>query len=327
MASKGRLWLACASLVSAQSWTPQQSGTTADLRGVSAVSSKVVWAGGTKGTFLESTDNGSTWRAASVPGAADLDFRGVQGIDAKTAFLLSSGPGEKSRIYKTVDAGTNWRALQINPDPKGFWDAIAMWDPMHGIVLGDPINGRFTIYTTSDGVTWQPQKGPPASSNEGAFAASNSCLIVHGAHEAWFGTGGQSGARVFHSEDGGKTWSAAKTPIRHDSENAGIFSLAFSDSLHGIAVGGDYKDAQTARDTLTLTDDGGKTWRAASAPFGYRSAAAYIPSARKWVVTGPDGSDWSADRLTWTQFSGGYNAISLPWAVGPAGAIGLIDIP
>jgi photosystem II stability/assembly factor-like uncharacterized protein len=287
----------------------------------------VVWAGGTKGTFLESTDSGTSWKAASVPGAADLDFRGVQGIDAKTVFLLSSGPGEKSRIYKTADAGANWKALQINPDPKGFWDAIAMWDPLHGIVLGDPINGRFTIYTTSDGVTWQPQKGPPANANEGAFAASNSCLVVRGAHEAWFGTGGQGGARVVHSEDGGKTWSAAKTPIRHDSENAGIFSLVFSDSLHGIAVGGDYQDAQTARDTLALTDDGGKTWRAVSTPFGYRSAAAYISGARKWVVTGPDGSDWSADRVTWTRFRGGYNAISLPWAVGPAGAIGLIDIP
>jgi photosystem II stability/assembly factor-like uncharacterized protein len=314
-------------LVSAQSWTSQESGTTADLRGVSAVNGKVVWASGTKGTFLRSTDSGATWNFAGLPGAGDLDFRGVQGIDNKTAFLLSSGPGEKSRIYKTADAGASWRPLQINPDPKGFWDAIAMWDPMHGIVLGDPVNGRFVIYLTSDGVTWQPQKGPPANSNEGAFAASNSCLVVRGGHEAWFATGGQGGGRVIHSEDGGKTWSAAKTPVRHDSESAGIFSLAFSDSLHGIAVGGDYKDTQATRDTSAVTDDGGKTWRTIPAPFGYRSAAAYIASVRKWVVTGPDGSNWSSDRIAWMPFSGGYNALSFPWAVGPAGAIGLLDIP
>ena len=327
MSSKTPWLLALAGSICAQNWTPQQSGTTAHLRGISAVNAKVAWAGGEKGTFLRSTDGGAAWKAGTVPGAADLDFRGVQGIDDQTAFLLSSGPGEKSRIYKTADAGSNWRALQINPDPKGFWDAIALWDPMHGIVLGDPVNGRFTVYLTSDGVTWQQHKGPPANSNEGAFAASNSCLVVRGAREAWFGTGGLGGARVFHSEDGGKTWSVAKTPIRHDSENAGIFSLAFSDSLHGIAVGGDYQDAKAIRDALALTDDGGKTWRTVPAPFGYRSAAAYAPSVRKWVVTGPEGSNWSADRVVWTAFPGSYNALSLPWAVGPSGATGLLAIP
>jgi photosystem II stability/assembly factor-like uncharacterized protein len=318
---------AATTAICAQTWTSRDSGTVADLRGVSAASAKSVWASGSKATYLRSTDSGTTWKAAMVPGAADLDFRGVQAIDDKTAFLLSSGPGEKSRIYKTADAGANWRALQVNPDPKGFWDAIAMWDPTHGIVLGDPVNGRFVIYVTSDGVTWQPQKGPPANAQEGAFAASNSCLIVRGAHEAWFGTGGQGGARVFHSEDGGKTWSVARTPIRHDSANAGIFSLAFSDSLHGVVVGGDYMDAQSPRETLALTDDGGKTWKAVTAPFGYRSAAVYIPSVRKWVVTGPDGSNWSTDRVAWSAFNGGYNAMGVPVAVGRAGAIGLLDIP
>src|SRR6202007_3264082 len=110
----------------------------------------------------------------------DVDFRGLWAFDAKTAILLSSGLGERSRIYKTVDGGENWQALRINPDPKGFWDALAMWDSMHGIVLGDPVNGRFTIYTHSAGVTWEPIKGPAAGSGEGAFAASNSCLFVRG---------------------------------------------------------------------------------------------------------------------------------------------------
>ena len=314
-------------LLSAQTWMPQQSGTNADLRGVSAVNSKIVWASGTKGTFLRSADGGATWKAATMPGAADLDFRGIWAVDDKTAFLLSSGPGEKSRIYKTADSGASWRPLQINADPKGFWDAIAMWDPDHGIVLGDPVNGRFTIMTTSDGVTWQAQKGPAATAQEGAFAASNSSLVVRGSREAWFGTGGTGGGRVFHSEDGGKTWTVAKAPVRHDSASAGIFSLAFSDSMHGIAAGGDYMDSQSATDTLAITDDGGKTWKPVAAPFGYRSAAAYIPGVKKWVVTGPSGSNWSADRLTWTAFAGAYNAIGFPWAVGAAGAIALLDVP
>jgi photosystem II stability/assembly factor-like uncharacterized protein len=314
-----------AGLASAQAWAPQESGTTASLRGISAVSGTVAWASGSKGTWLRTTDGGATWNSATVPGAADLDVRGVRAIDAKTAFLMSSGPGEKSRIYKTADAGASWQVLQINPDPKGFWNAIAMWDPIHGIVLGDPVNGRFTIYVTSDGVNWQPQKGPPASADESVFAASNSSLFLRGLHEAWFGTGGRGGARLFHTEDGGKTWSAAKAPVRNDSASAGIFSVAFSET-RGVAVGGDYMKATEGAGSAATTADGGRTWAAATVG-GYRSAVAYLAARKMWIVTGPSGSDASLDGgKTWRTFdAGSYNALSFTadagWAVGPRGAI------
>ncbi|HYK58383.1 MAG TPA: hypothetical protein VEV85_03040 [Bryobacteraceae bacterium] len=321
--------LSATAAASAQAWVPQQSGTTANLRGVSAVNAAVAWASGAKGTFLRTADSGATWKTATIPGAADLDFRGVWAIDAKTAFLLSSGPGEKSRIYKTADAGANWQALRVNPDPKGFWDAIAMWDPMHGIVVGDPVKGRFTIYLTSDGVNWQPQKGPPANAEEGVFAASNSSLFVRGLHEAWFGTGGPGGARVLHTEDGGKTWNAAKTPVRNDSASAGIFSVAFSE-MHGVAVGGDYMKAAEAGRSGAISGDGGKTW--SSAPVGgYRSAVAFLTPKKMWIATGLSGSDVSMDGKTWKTFdSGAYNALSFTmdagWAVGPNGAIAKLKI-
>src|SRR5947209_18172574 len=100
----------------AQSWVPQQSGTAASLRGVSAVSPTVVWASGSKGTYLRTIDGGATWRAATVPGAADMDFRAVRAVDERTAFLLSAGEGAKSRIYKTTDGGERWAPLYTNPD-------------------------------------------------------------------------------------------------------------------------------------------------------------------------------------------------------------------
>ena len=131
------------------------------------------------------------WKAAKVPGASDLDFRAVRAFDENTAFLLSIGAGEKSRVYKTADGGASWNLLYTNPDPKGFFDAIAFWDASHGIILGDPVDGRFVVLTTSDGgATWTQQKTPPAQPQEGAFAASNSCLMVRGTREAWFGSGG-----------------------------------------------------------------------------------------------------------------------------------------
>jgi photosystem II stability/assembly factor-like uncharacterized protein len=302
----------------AQSWVPQQSGTTVALRGISAPSPTVAWASGAKGTVLKTTDAGATWHAVNVPGAADLDFRGVRAFDDRLAFVLSSGKGPLSRIYKTSDGGANWHLLQINPDPKGFWDAISMWDPQHGILVGDPINGHFDIWTTFDGDNWHGDKGPSATAHEGAFAASNSALFVRGAHEAWFASGGTGDSRVFHTDDGGKSWTAAKTPIHNDSDNAGIFSISFSNARRGIAVGGDF--TKPTAGAIAATDDAGKTWSAGSLP-GYRSAVVYIPDSKLWIATGPSGTDTSPDGKTWTSVGPGFNAIGMPWAVGPDGAI------
>jgi photosystem II stability/assembly factor-like uncharacterized protein len=316
--------------IKAQVWTPQTSNTTAALRGVSAVSSQVVWASGTKGTYLLTTDGGTTWKAATVPGAADLDFRALHAFDDKTAVLLSIGNGDKSRIYKTKDGGQKWDVMYTNPDPKGFFDALAFWDATHVILLGDPVDGHFVVMTTDDaGETWKREKTPQAEPNEGAFAASNSCLVLVGAHEVWFGTGGPKGARVFHSSEGGKKWTVAPTPIRNDSASTGIFSLAFLNPLFGIAVGGDYSKPDDATHNIAITTDGGKKWTAPeSGPAGFRSAIAYLPDRKMWIATGTSGSDVSTDKgKTWKQFDkGNYNAMSFllsyaGWAVGPKGAI------
>ena len=330
------LYASLTAIAAAQSWVPQVSGTASSLRAVSAVSPTVVWASGSGGTFLRTTDGGEHWRAGKLPGAADLDFRAIRGIDDGTAYLLSIGTGEKSRVYKTTNGGESWNLLYTNPDPKGFFDAIAFWDATHGILLGDPVDGRFVVFTTDDGGTaWKRQKTPSAVANEGAFAASNSCMNVRGTREVWFGTGGPGGARVFHSTDGGQTWSVAKTPVRNDGSSAGIFSLAFIDGAHGVAVGGDYDKPTQITGTFAITSDGGKTWSGVGSgipPGGFRSAVTYLSDRKMWIATGASGSDFSMEGKLWKQFdTGNYNAISFitsqaGWAVGPKGAIARFKI-
>lgn len=319
----------------AQTWRMQSSGVTASLRGVSAVSPRVVWASGSGGTWLRTVDGGGTWQAAVVPGAGDLDFRGIRALDDRTAFLLSSGPGAKSRIYKTADAGAHWSLLYTNSDASGFWDALAFWDARHGVVLGDPVDGQFVVLVTADGgQTWQRRKLPAALAKEGAFAASNSCLMVRGRREMWFGTGGPSGARVFHSADGGRNWDVSATPVRGDGPGAGIFSLGFADARQGIAVGGDYGKPMDISGNIAITADGGRTWMQPPGvhPNGYRSAVAYLSRRRIWIAVGTSGSDISSDGgSSWIIFdNAAYNAISsaagvageAAWAVGPSGRIG-----
>jgi len=311
----------------------QTSGTTASLRGVSAVNDRIVWASGTEGTWLRTLDGGGSWESGHVPGAEALDFRGVRGFDDRTALLMSSGSGDKSRIYKTTDGGSHWTLLFTNPDAQGFFDGIAFWNRERGLVMGDPVDGHSVVLTTADGGEhWTRRQTPAALPKEGAFAASNSCLVVRGDREAWFATGGVGAARVLHSRNGGMSWTVASTPLRNDTASSGIFSLAFSDRRHGIAVGGDYTHDRESRGNIALTVDGGAHWPApgegGARPGGFRSAIVYVAPRQAWLTTGTSGSDISLNGgKSWMPFDdGAWNAIAAfsgeAWAVGPKGRIG-----
>ncbi len=322
-------------------WQPQQSGTTADFRGLSAVSDKVVWASGTKGTFVRTTDGGKTWEAGKVPDADNLDFRDVDAFDANTAYLLSIGNGDTSRIYKTTDGGKSWTLQFKNTDKQAFFDAMAFWDVNHGIAMSDPVNGKFVLLTTDDGGnTWKPispDKIPAAIQGEGGFAASGTCIAVQGKSNAWFASGGGSKARVYRSTDRGQTWAVADTPMIAGSAAAGIFSIAFQDAKRGIIVGGDYQKPNAGDKTVAITNDGGKTWALAANAPGYRSGVAYAKGKRGTIIiaVGTSGSDMTTTNgATWVSLDKeNYNSVSTTkngidiWAVGPKGRLAKFTKP
>src|SRR5689334_1879192 len=307
----------------------QNSGTDVQLRGISAVSDKIAWASGASGTVLRTVDGGATWQRVEVVGASALDFRDIQAFDQNTAFVLSIGPGEQSRIYKTSDGGKIWQLQFTNKDPKAFYDCFAFWDSTHGIALSDSVDGKFPLISTSDGATWNPvavKKMPAALPSEGAFAASGTCIATFGKNDVWFGTGGPA-ARVFHSADRGQTWTVAETPIIHVAASQGIFSLGFWSAKDGVAVGGDYKVPTKGEQTAALTHDGRRTWTLAKQPpQGYCSAVAIGP-APMLAAVGTSGMNMSFDYgSTWQHGSAeNLNALAVTgkvgWAVGPAGKI------
>jgi photosystem II stability/assembly factor-like uncharacterized protein len=322
----------------AATWQLQTSGTSERLRAVSAVSEKVAWASGNKGAVLRTDDGGNHWVVLPVPGAEGLDFRDIEATSDRTAYILSIGSGDKSRIYKTTDAGKTWGLQFANADPKAFYDAIAFWDERNGIAVGDPVDGRFAILRTSDGGrTWglTPEADRPrALPGDGMFAASGTCLVVQGRTNAWIGTGGAAQARVLRTTDRGATWSEAATPIVAGTSSAGIFSIAFSDALHGIVVGGDYRKEREPSDNVALTSDGGRTWAAGGGVTlrGFRSGAVFVPGSRgrTIIAVGPAGSDRSLDGgRTWSPLGEvGFHAVSVDrsgksvWAVGEQGRVG-----
>lgn len=313
-------------------WTPQTSGVTARLRGVSAVNDRVVWASGANGTVLRTSDGGASWQKLTIPDADRLDFRDVDAVSETAAYALSIGPGPASRIYKTLDSGAHWTLQFTNDDPKAFFDAMAFWNADRGLAVSDSVDGRFVIITTSDGgKTWTrvpADRLPPALPNEGAFAGSGTNIAVMGGDRAWIGTGASTRCRVLRTTDGGKTWQIAETPLAA-SESAGIFSVAFRDRLHGLTVGGDYRKEKDAADNAAATADGGLTWQPVTGLGGFRSVVATVPDMKLWIAVGPSGSDSSTDDgRTWRPIEGGgYHAFSFApharagWGVGERGAI------
>jgi hypothetical protein len=345
--------LLATTVASQAQWDIEESHTTASLRGIHNVGGGVAWASGTNGTVLRTEDGGYLWQTCNMPpGAEKLDFRGIQAFDENTAIVMSSGPGDQSRLYKTTDACQTWKLLFTNPDKEGFWDAILFVDQEHGYLLGDPVNNSFQLWQTRDGGDTWDQKDALARNTfhadpltQGAFAASNSVLWAIGGSYLAIGSGGTAGAMVYsiarfptasgYGGGGGRH----EVPIGHKTQSSGIFSLCFRrdewlQPFVGVAVGGEYTKADDATDTAAQTSNGGVNWhRSQTPPHGYRSSVAYDPTQKLWITVGPNGTDISRDDgRNWQPLKpSGYdpadadknwNALSLPFVVGPNGRIG-----
>ena len=319
--------------------TPQHSGTQSLLQAVSPVSEQVVWVSGHRGTYARTVDGGATWTPGGVPGADSLQFRDVHAVSADVAYLLAAGPGDRSRIYKTTDAGRTWSLQFRNADSLAFFDCFDFWDDQHGLAFSDAVNGRLIVIQTADGgSSWTrlpDERLPPAAGSEGAFAASGTCVVTYGDSTAWIGTGAGDQSRVLRTADRGRTWSVASTPVVRGPAR-GIASLSFRDALHGIALGGDLGKPDEYSDNVALTSDGGRTWTLGGRPPfpGGVYGSAYVVGApmRTLVAVGPNGIALTADDgATWIALSAeshwavGFASRRIGWAVGPAGRITRID--
>lgn len=319
-----------------QTMVSLNTGSKSSLRGITVVDQRTIWVGGDMGTVLRSTDGGATWADVSPPNSKGLDFRDVEAFDANVAYAMSSGAGTASRIFKTADGGKSWKQQFITFDPKYFFDCFSFWDRDHGIAIGDPIGRHFEMLSTSDGgnhwnVLTNVQDIMPG---EAAFS-TGTCIVTSGANDVWFGTGGPSGSRVFHSGDRGRTWQSIATPVTADATGTGIFSIAFADPQNGIIVGGNYQKPEIVRVNAALTSNGGRTWSTMpKQPSGYRCGVAFMPgSGGKTIVTvGTNGIDLTEDRgAHWRSLaSDRYHSVaftpdgSVAYVLGQAGRISRI---
>jgi len=340
-------------------WEIQTAPTTADLHAIDTAGNGIAWAAGSDGTVLRTTDGGAHWALCTMPDK--LDFRGVKAFDASTAIVMSTGLGPLSRLFKTTDGCKSWGLVFTNPNSDGSWDAMRFRSSSDGYVLGDPVDAHFTFGSPQDWTSsqdWKPlgdqytQQSQAAMDGVHAFAVSNSSLALSQKDihpdprpEMWFGTSGPGGALIYYfvdkysdvnPDDELADWHKVSVPIAGDDASSGVFSIAFKNDAFGVAVGGNSQKPDDSAGTAVFSTDIGVTWQSAQTqPHGFRSAVAYDAATNAWITVGPNGTDLSTDDgRNWRALhpnpalhepadaDRNWNALSVPFAVGPHGRIG-----
>ena len=276
--------------------------------------------------------------------------------DLSRLYKTTDGCASWELLFTNPDKDGFFDALQIPASPPSH-------EKKRLVLLGDPVKGHFIVWGIRPFAA--PKKIarplitlPRSHPGQAVFAASNSSLFVYNGDFAlfnplggfWFGTGGRSGARVFNSASSpGSGYQSTKLPLGDGKDSSGVFSLGFVTFIcplttkpcyirkNVVAVGGDYELPDDGRASAAFSSNYGRRWHAAlTQPHGYRSAVAYDTTNKTWITVGPNGTDISTDDgRNWhpltpskddaTDADKQWNALALPYVVGPHGRIGKLN--
>lgn len=278
-----------------------QQGKPTSIRGLSVLDDNIAWISGSKGTIAITKDGGKTWDWKQVKGYEKSDFRDIEVFSDKNAIIMSSGT--PAVILKTTDGGETWQEKYRNTDTSYFFDAMDFDSSKHGLVLGDPIGGKFLLMETNDsGETWHEFKyRPDAMPGEACFAASGTCLRISKGLITIV-SGGKS-SNVFWLTNGSSDWLQARMPFANQKQSQGAFSLAsFRDQT--IVVGGDYANDKRSDSVACYVSNWGYAISfslAKTGPAGFQSCVEHI-TGNSFLSTGTPGSNITTDGgKTWNK--------------------------
>jgi len=292
-------------IVKAQ-WIEQTSNLPGNGRvfTFSAIDEDTVWAmgiaplfSGIYRGFTITHNGGNDWAGNTITAPANFSNSGLHAIDGSTAWIVmyDASGATSGGIFKTTNGGNSWvQQTSAFPGSGGYPICVYFFDAGNGLAIGNPNDGHFEIYTTTDGGdNWVPvpQANIPAPvGNEVGF--SSNCTVV-GDSTVWFGT---DQGRVFRTTDRGASWEAYGTFV------GGVISLvcAFQNSDTGLAIG-------LWTTNIGKTTDGGVTWAALATQPPFGGAITYVPgtvssyfSCRPFT-TQPTGSAYTLDGgASWT---------------------------
>lgn len=202
-------------------------------------------------------DGGVTWHSQTI---AELENNYIYGIAATTPRIVHvfgyNSVNGGGNVFRSTNGGGTWQREAANAftDPVSFPDAIEFFNPLDGVIFGDPDNGSFEIYTTHNGGnSWSrvpSNKIPAPLANEYGTAYFADTYR----HTMWMVTNSVDdnfnivGARLLQSDDQGENWY-----VRNSSLNVSDYdgTIKFRNRSVGL-----YKNNAI----LYRTTDGGTTW-------------------------------------------------------------------
>ncbi|MCF6131480.1 T9SS type A sorting domain-containing protein [Flavobacterium wongokense] len=306
-----------ASLSMNAQWTAQATGFTDQFRGLSEiriVDANTVWAVAYDGSggganvqeFTRTTDGGSSWTPGLIDaGNPDLRITNISPVSGDTAWVGAFDENDGlGGVFKTSDAGVTWEQQNFagyTTAGESWFNCVHFFDGNVGLTMGDPENGEFEIYRTTDGGnTWTRIAAatlPNPLSGEygynGGYAANGDSF--------WFTT---NKGRLYRTTDRGVTWNAYQAPLTDFGSAAQSGSVDFSSASNGYLL-------KTVGTTYTYytTTNGAQTWSAAAPFTGTRRILSYVPGTNVIVATSqaaPVGTSVSVDNgTTWTDVESG----------------------
>jgi len=329
----GYLWQPC---------TVPPGAEKLDFRGIQAfdANTAIVMSSGTGdlSRLYKTTDGCQTWKLVFTNPDKDgfWDSFWIDGVDGD-GLLLGDPVHNEFTVFQTSHGGTDWR--------KDKSKALRL----HGLPIA-----AFAASNESFGRAPRGSgdiRGPGEQFFPGFVAGGKGGAFLF---EKWEGPHHPKprygrGMPGFPPPD----WNRRSIPLASGTESAGAFALALrytgspcSDCGFGtywsmVGVGGDYAKPEDNEKTAAFSSDGGWTWTLAQTPpHGYRSAVAYDEATKTWITVGPNGTDVSTDDgKNWkavhpdaslheaADADRNWNALSLPYVVGPKGRIGKLEMP
>ncbi len=323
-------------------WEEQASNFWEPSRGISymhAVDENIVWAAAYDGSgaqlpvqeFTKTTDGGENWEADAILSApSDGEAAMIFALDENTAWIPFHS-GDPQGIWKTSDGGSTWvhQDTALYSGAGAFPNIVHFWDENNGWCQGDPVDGYFEMYTTTDGgENWVrvPEEDIPAPLS-GEYGVVGYYDVV--GDTVWWGTTQAYPLRVFKSTDRGYTWTAAETPFGLGA----YIDIRFKDENNGLAMDKNFEEP-----TLAETSDGGETWTMIDySGTCYGSDFDYVPGTdNMYVSTGVSnsnplwrGASYSNDGgnswNTWPEMEG-IQLFGTTWVEGEIGWAGNFNV-
>lgn len=294
-------------------WYQQQSGTTANLRGVWFADSLNGWACGDSGIVLHTSNGGQVWERQNT--FVSVKFEDVFFFDSQNGWIA----GNSGIILHTTNGGSNWSEQQSNVTSP--LNHVQFVSPLTGFASGEQSTA---LETFDGGLTWQ------VVSDSGTAS-----IIVYWIQQG-LGTiliSDPTFSFQNFTVDGGMTWFPGDFPVIYSNDVCGVRAVFpnivhnyyWDVGIHGktlwISINEEYGylefaiDGET-EDTLDLN--------AVSLERGVEPLRLWAVGDKGWIINSVDTGK------TWQTIPCGIIAdlheVSFPtknngWAVGDSGTI------